>query len=82
MTVTHCMMTGEEFKDNQLDAKDRIVVVQGGRVIGSIKPEAVENVKTLRITFSRPTANAYFAPVQANGIEFFFELVDKYDEPY
>jgi hypothetical protein len=48
-----------------------IIVIQSGKVIGLIREEAQQGIKTIRMTFTRPTEAAIFTPLQGQGIEFF-----------
>lgn len=53
------------------DADNVLVVIQGGKVVGIISKEAQENIKTIRMTFTRDTPNGFFKPLQGQGIEVF-----------
>lgn len=65
-----CMTTGIPLVEGDYP-KGTIVVYQEGKLIGVLSPEAQENVKTIRMTFTREQPDAYFRPLQGVCVESF-----------
>jgi hypothetical protein len=53
---------------------DTIVVIQRGKVIGVLSPDAQKQVKTIKLIFSRETPEdqqSAFSPVQGAAVEYY-----------
>lgn len=68
--VNACMTTGMPLPAGDYPP-NTIVVYRNGEVIGLLSPEAQEDVRTLRMTFTRSNRSAQFEPLQGQCIEAF-----------
>jgi len=67
-----CMMSGTtvDIKADR-DTDNAILITQDGKIIGVISKAAQENIKTIRMTFTRDKPTGWFKPLQGQGIEVF-----------
>lgn len=67
-----CMTTGIPVEVDGVSRNDDVIlVVRRGEVIGVLSEDAQEEVKTLRMTFTRDSAKEQYQPLQGQGIETF-----------
>jgi hypothetical protein len=67
-----CMITGVPFEvDNPMREDDTIIVIQRGEIIGVLSEGGQEQVRTLRLAFTRDRPTELFNPLMGNCIETF-----------
>jgi len=67
-------MSGDPVDLTSFSRQDNaIVVVQRGKVIGVLCEAAQENLRTLRLTFTRNNPTDHFSPLQGSPVEVFLD---------